>query len=454
MTEKTKDYIKPQITRIGHPLFTKHGHSPSAQLPTCSEIDGVSIAELVNQFGSPLFVFSEQAIVDQYQRMVQAFRTRYSQVTLGWSYKTNYLRGICSLFHQLGSWAEVVSDFEYERARSLGVPGHRIIYNGPFKTIASLEQAAREGARVHIESFDELRDLEEIAQRHQFRPKVGIRINLNCGISPNWTRFGFNLEGGQAWQAIERIQRENRLDLVGLHTHIGTFILDCQAYQVAALKLCELAKKIRERFQLQIRYLDLGGGFPSLNRLKGIYQPPEVAIPKIDAYAEAITSALKKEFPGDSGPELVLESGRHMIDDAGHLVSSVTSSKLLPDGRRAYILDAGVNMLYTSTWYKPRIALDGAELGLAAPSALLGPLCMNIDVLDESLMLPRLERGKKLVFHPVGAYNVTQWMQFIQYRPAVVLIRKNKKVDILRIRENLEMMDLCERLPPDLILPI
>ena len=80
----------------------------------------------------------------------------------------------------------------------------------------------------------------------------------------------------------------------------------------------------------------------------------------------------------------------------------------------------------------------------------MGPLCMNIDVIDESIMLPRLPRGKRLIIHPVGAYNTAQWMQFIQYRPPVVLIREDGTVDLVRSRENLASMDICEQLPKDL----
>jgi len=113
-------------------------------------------------------------------------------------------------------------------------------------------------------------------------------------------------------------------------------------------------------------------------------------------------------------------------------------------------LDAGINVLYTSTWYNHQIFLESPERSIPAPSALMGPLCMNIDVINESIMLPRLPRGKRLIIHPAGAYNTTQWMQFIQYRPAVALIRENGTVELIRSREKLADMDICEQLPKDL----
>ena len=447
---KQSAYEKPTIIKIGNPIYTKHGVSSSASFPTRSDIEGQSIESLCQKYGSPLFVFSETTLRNQFRKYQSAFRSRYPDVKLSWSYKTNYLKAICSVLHQEGALAEVVSDFEYDKARALGIRGEDIIYNGPYKTRESLVRAAKEGAKIHIDHIDEIATLESIAQELHIPIQVGLRINLNTGIFPLWTRFGLNLESDQAIQAVERIVKGRTLRIAGLHTHIGTFVLDPAAYHKAARSLCEFLLKIEDKFAVKIDYIDMGGGFPSKNHLKGIYQPPEIAVPPIDDYAEQITSAIKETLSGRKLPQLLLESGRHVIDEAGFLITSVVAQKLLPDGRRAYVLDAGVNLLYTSTWYKYKIEMDGAENTLAEPSILYGPLCMNIDVVDEGLLLPRLPLGKRLILSPVGAYNVTQWMQFIQYRPAVALIRTSGSVELIRARESLQSVELNEQLPEDL----
>lgn len=450
MNDFQNKYERPQIIRIGHPLYVKHGLATTHSQPILSEIEGHSIEKLLKEFGSPLFIFSEKQMISQFSAAKLAFESRYPSITFGWSYKTNYISAICSLFHKQGAIAEVVSEFEYEKARSLGIPGNQIIFNGPLKSLKILERAVCEGAKIHIDSTEEIIDLEEIAEKMSIRPKVAIRVNMNTEVYPQWSRFGFNLENDQAFQAIERIDQRKLLDLEGLHTHIGTFILDPHAYQIAIKKLVDFEERIRTHFGYKIRYLDLGGGFASKNHLKGMYQPPEIAVPKIEEYAETITSTLKQSWLHAELPHLYLETGRHMIDEAGFLATTVVSSKLLPDSRRAYVLDAGVNLLYTSTWYKPRVCLTQKNEGIPNASLLVGPLCMNIDVLSEALMLPRLEKGASLVLHPVGAYNVTQWMQFIQYRPAITLIRANGEVQLVRKAENLEYMNLCDLLPSDL----
>src|SRR5512136_1935105 len=107
-----------------------------------------------------------------------------------------------------------------------------------------------------------------------------------------WDRFGFNYENGQAWDALNRIMHSGKLELVGLHCHIGTFMLAPSAYGVAATKLAELALSIEKKYKHEIKYIDLGGGFASKNTLKGSYLPGSDTNPGFDDFAEAISSAL------------------------------------------------------------------------------------------------------------------------------------------------------------------
>jgi diaminopimelate decarboxylase len=354
------------------------------------------------------------------------------------------LNGICKVFHEEGAIAEVVSHFEYEKARKLGIPGDKIIYNGPYKTENSLRIAIKEKAQIHVDHFHEIEDIEKIASELQIKVKVGIRLNLNAGIYPVWSRFGFNLEIGQADAAILRIKESKWISLAGVHSHIGTFILDPNAYSIAAKKLSEFILKSEKVIGNEIEFLDLGGGFASLNHLKGIYQPPEVVVPPVEAYAEAIGRELTWLKDRKNPPMLYMETGRHLVDEAGYLITQIVSDKLMPDGRRSYVLDAGVNLLYTSTWYKYKIELDKEVKGILEPSILNGPLCMNIDVVDDAILLPRLERNQNLILSPVGAYNVTQWMQFIQYRPAIVMVQKDQSIKVLRRAETLEDINRME----------
>ena len=435
-------YQKPTINLIDYTTLGKYG---SAIKPhkVKDRIEEVGVRELTERYGSPLFVFSKKDIERKYNEYMEAFSSRYPDVQFWWSYKTNYLDAICEVFHRLGSKAEVVSEFEYQKARRLGVEGKDIIFNGPYKPKEALRTAAEEGALIHIDHWHEINDLEDVAAELGRKIDVAIRVNMNTGVYPLWSRFGFNYENEEAYEAAQRIKIGGMLNMVGLHTHIGTFMLSAEAYRVAASKLMQLRKRIQKDFGYRIGYIDMGGGFASKNRLKGVYQSPDVVVPSADEYAEAITSAIYELAEGDL-PKLYLETGRALVDEAGYLLTTVHASKRLPDGKKSYILDAGVNILYTATWYNFDLFLDRRVDGLSELSQLVGPLCMNIDVVEENVVLPPLDRGTILTLWPVGAYNVTQWMQFIRYRPAVVLV-DGSDVRLIREAEDLEYVVEKER---------
>ncbi|BCD59799.1 MULTISPECIES: alanine racemase [unclassified Nitratiruptor] len=432
-------YQKPTIIKIDYTNTQKSGAfgNPLKTQKVRSEIDGVLIEELIERYGSPLFVFSQNSIEEKYQEFKQAFTSRYPEVEFWWSYKTNYLDAICQIYHNLGSKAEVVSAFEYDKARRLGIPGKDIIFNGPYKPKEALKKAVQEGAKIHIDHWYEINDLEAIADELGIEIPVAIRCNMNTGIYPQWSRFGFNIDNGEAYDAIERIYEGKKLYITGLHAHIGTFMLSAHAYAEETKKLIELKNRISTDFGYEVEYIDIGGGFASKNRLKGIYQPPEVVVPTPDEYAEAVTGAIFEYNEGNL-PKLFLETGRALIDEAGYLLTSVFAAKRLPDGKKSYIVDAGVNLLYTAFWYNFDIVLDKRYEGLNEPSQINGPLCMNIDTIAENIMLPPLPRGSILSIWPVGAYNITQSMQFIQYRPRVVLIDKEGSTHLIREADDLE----------------
>jgi diaminopimelate decarboxylase len=438
------DYSKPSLVKVSNPLYAKHGSSAQTYHFVRESIEGVSIDQLVADFGSPLFVFSERLLREKYKEAKAAMQSVYPHVTFSWSYKTNYLNAICQVFHDEGAIAEVVSPFEYEKARALGMSGSQIIYNGPYKTIESLERAVSEGAQIHIDHFEEISDIEKIAEAQGKVVGVGIRLNLNSGIYPMWSRFGFNLESGQAWAAIRRIAQSKWLKVHGLHSHIGTFILEPAAYGRALDKVIAFMREVESLVGYNLKFIDMGGGFPSRSHLKGVYQPPEVTVPGPQAYADAMAPMLKTLAGRQPGTQLYFELGRHLVDEAGYLITSVVADKTLLDGRWSYVLDAGVNLLYTATWYKFKIELDRDSPGVMEPCILNGPLCMNIDVVDEAILLPRLKRFQRLILSPVGAYNVTQWMQFIQYRPAVVMVDLNSQPHVIRRAENLDDINRME----------
>jgi len=463
----TIQYSPPVITselgRSGDASAARNSLSHGLRTSFTDRIEGVEVEELVGQFGSPLFVFSETVLRNTARRARKAFESLYPNTVFAWSYKTNYLGAICNILHDEGWIAEVVSDFEYQKARKADIAGRDIIYNGPHKSRHSLERALSEGAIVQIDNWDELGLVEAIVARMEQPVCVGIRIWNDTGYAPVWSKFGFALSNSEARRAAQRIISNPRLKLHTLHIHIGTYILDPRAYTVAAERILALRDQIETQTGHLVPCVNLGGGFPSNSVLHAL---PGHPVPPIEAYAAAIAGVLNK-LPRARRPQLRLESGRHLVDEAGWLITSVVAVKGVdrpgaPDlsavnakaalvigehARGGYIVDAGVNLLYTAAWY--RIGVTPARAHNLPPNAvrLYGCLCMNIDVIRESVDLPPLDVEDRLVLHPVGAYNLTQSMQFIAFRPAVVLIDEAGSVEVIRRTEDLAAVDGCEQVP-------
>jgi len=456
MTTTINKWQKPTLTAHRMGALNKFGNtSPQQHVETFA---GVALLPLMAQYGSPLFVISEQTLRDNVRRLLRAFETRYSDVVYSWSYKTNYLAAVCNTLHQEGAWAEVVSAFEYEKARSNGVPGNKILFNGPHKERAILERVVRDGARIHLDHLDELYLLESIAKELGQQVDVTMRLNFDTGYTEPWTRFGFNIESGQAMDAARVLGHSKVLNLRGLHSHLGTFVLDPRAYAAQINIMCAFMTQVEMATGCEIDSIDIGGGFASMNTLHGTYLPPEQVVPSVDQYAEVICSTLNaavrhRPAQGKPKPRLIMESGRGVVDDAEVLLTSVVANKRLPDGRRSLVIDAGVNVMFTGFWYNHKVTPMQPQEGMAEDTVVYGPLCMNIDVMRASVMLPPMDVGDALMFSPVGAYNNTQWMQFIEYRPNVLWVDTEQQVSVVREAENLAVVTEPERLPAHLQAP-
>ena len=438
-------YERPLIVRHSLAGVNKFGSVPAIRPMTA--VDSVRIEDLVAAYGSPLFVFSESALRERVRELRTQLGRRFASFDLGWSYKTNYLAAICRVFHQEGSLAEVVSGMELRKALAGGVTGRQIIFNGPAKTAADLTLAFEKRVHVHLDHLDELALAETVAERLGVVPEVGLRISQSELPVPTWDRFGFHLESGRALEAARWILRGGYLSLASLHCHIGTFVPNPEAYRLATLALARFARLLEGELGLRITSIDLGGGFASQNTLQAQYLPGEEATPALAEYVEAIAAGLDEGLDGAEPPRLVLETGRALVDDAGVLVATVMGNKRLVDKRRAVILDAGVNLLPTAWWYRHDVRPAQEAFGTAEPTVFFGPLCMAIDVVRDRIMFPPLRVGDRVVIRHVGAYNVTQWMQFITERPNVVMVSARGQHACIRKAETLETLLAQEQMP-------
>ncbi|MBF0295940.1 MAG: alanine racemase [Magnetococcales bacterium] len=418
-----------------------------------SEIDGVSIVDLIQLYGSPLFVTSESRLRINIRKILHSFRENYPYIVHGWPYKTNYIDAICRILHQEGSWAEVSSLLEYEKARKHGVGGEKILFNGPHKPRSILECAIAENAHLNIDHFDELKLVEAIAREKNYRISIAIRINYKSEFITTWERFGFSIDNGEARRVCNWIKKSPFLTIDGLHCHIGTSIINPDAYKEQIQIMCDFMKDIESDNETEIKFLDIGGGIPSLDAFQVLHCNEGGYLVTIDDYSKTICNALKFELSGRNKrlPTLIFECGRAVIDNSQFLITKIIGVKRLPDGKQAAILDAGINILPTALSSNHPVALSRQHSDQLIETVLYGPLCTNIDIMRQSIDLPILYKDDLLIFQMVGAYNNTNWMQFGELRPAIILISELGSHNIIRAAET--VADVCrnERIPDYLL---
>lgn len=447
-TSRKEFWERPTIIKHVVGLTNKYGKSP-ATLPY-GQIDGVPVADLAKQYGSPLYVISEATLRRRYRMFMQAFGPRYPRVQLAYSYKTNYLDAVTMTLHSEGAWAEVVSGTEYEMARRNGIPGSKIVFNGPHKTKADLLRAAEDRAMINIDSFDEFYLIDEVAASLGRQVEVGIRVSFQLNYPP-WSRFGFQYETGDAYAAAKKVIESPNLTLVGIHCHIGTYIDDVTMYAAEATKIVELTTLLRNEFNVKLKYWDLGGGFASKNTLHTAWLPGEQTCPDFHTYAETICPILLNgPYQGDELPILFFEHGRAMVEEAMHLVVTIVSQRRLSNDKKAVVIDAGINLLSNVYWYRYDMRMTRDSSTFVEGTTILGNLCMNIDIISNDTPLPGLRTGDNLVIRNIGAYNFTQSTQFIHTRPPVILIDEQGKTHIVRRAESVEYWKQLDQLPDHL----
>ena len=334
---------------------------------------------------------------------------------------------------------------EFCRLNDILTP-NTISINDPNKFDEALRRAFSEGAIVNVDNYDEIYLIEDLADEIGRPLEIGIRVNMNLN-DPPWYKFGFNIESGHAFEAIKRAVSGGKLRLNGLHTHIGTYVDDVNFYRKAAQEIVNLYARIQQVFNTNLKYLDLGGGFASQNALHWAYLSGEQTCPTYDQYAENICSILMQSSisPADL-PRLFIEPGRALIDEPISLITTIVAQKRLPDGKRAVVLDAGMNILSSVQWYRYNIRTAQNAGTTMEETIVYGGLCMNIDVINQSVSLPPIRRGEFLVIPYIGAYNLSQSMQFIYPRPQVIAIDEGE-IHLIREAETVTHLQKLDCLP-------
>ncbi len=426
------------------PFFYQRSNT-SGEVLFCEDLD---ISEIADQFGTPLFVYSKQRLLNNINAFKKAAVDTGHPWKISYALKANSNIELLKIISAQNVGASVVSSGELQAALKAGFPPEQITFDGPGKTDSEIDLALRTKIKaIVVESAQELEVVRQHAIALDVVAPIYIRINphvdakthpyISTGLLEN--KFGIDID--QVFELIKTNQTPG-LDIIGLHTHIGSQITDFTPFVDAAKSIKDLITKLQEETSVNLKYLDLGGG-------RGIQYHNIITHPNIPFESDAKDSSIPthqeffdsitKVFEG-MDIELTIEPGRAIIADTCILVSKVlyTKSNTM---RTFLIVDTAMNDLIRPSLYGayhqivPLSISDNLEIQLAS---VVGPICETGDFMALDRDLPTMNRSDMLAIMCAGAYGFSLSSNYNLRPKAAEVLVDGSSVRIIRKRQTIE----------------
>ncbi|NTW68824.1 MAG: diaminopimelate decarboxylase [Chlorobiaceae bacterium] len=401
--------------------------------------DGISLEELADTYGTPLFVTSAKSLADSYREFEHAFAD-LPHFTC-YSVKANFNLSVIKTFAELGCGCDVNSGGELYRALQAGVAPEKIIFAGVGKKPEEITYALKSGVlMLKSESLSELRSINRIADELGTVAAVAIRINPNVTaethpyITTGDSKEKFGVDEGELPTVFALLPQLSNLRLIGLDMHIGSQIFDPEYYVAATTKLLDIFNAVKD-MGFPIEYLDIGGGFPVT------YDPRKPATP-IERFAEKLIPMLKP-----AGVKVIFEPGRSLVANASVLLTRILYKKRNHTGKEFFVVDAGMTELIRPALYQAHheiLAVTSHDQSVVAD--VVGPVCESSDFFARHREIDAAEEGELLAVMSAGAYASVMGSNYNgRLRPAEVLVN-GSEVKVIRKRESYEQIiqnELC-----------
>lgn len=407
-------------------------------------VDGVSIAQIAEEFGTPCFVYSEQALRKQWQTIRGCYPDCFQ---IMYSMKANPHQAFLKFFTERGSGVEIASGGELFQALNAGCPPARILFAGPGKTDKELNEAVVAGVgEIHLESLAEAHRLNDIASSQGGRVSVSLRINPSGKVQGGAMRMGgrplpFGIDEELLEESVVRVSALSHLELTGLHLFTGTQILDASVLIEQYKHGVDLASRIVECTGSPLKSLDFGGGlgvpyFPHEKRLDLSQLRRE-----LDELVEQI-----RQLPGLHSTQLMIEPGRFLVGECGVYLARVTDLKVsrgkqfvITDGGMHHHLAASGNLGQTIKRNYPIAVVNRLASSPEWQGDVVGPLCTPLDVLARDIPLSKPQIGDLVGVFQSGAYARTSSpMQFLGHVTPPEVWVSDSKAQLIRSRGNYE----------------
>ena len=434
-------------------------------------VDGVDAVRLVEEYGSPLYVFSERRIAENTRSLRRAVESIYPHVKLCYASKANSNMAVLATILRAGGDIEVNSGGELFKAMKVGFRPEQVVFNGVSKTDREIRAAIEHGIlAINIDSLYELEQVARVARDAGRRANVAIRIvpeivtRSHIGLQTGLFSSKFGLSPSQIDEALKlALANSEWVNLAGMHIHVGSQTPDPQPFERAFAELWLFLVDLYKKTGHRLSHINIGGGLP-IDYLPDSPMAGEIGeserqmlSARLDA-GEVLRSALAEAVKQDEerlleGLTIIFEPGRRIIGDTGLLLTRVCNIKERPETGDVWLLtDAGYSLMLsinTYKWYYHLISASRAQEPHTFSYKVAGPLCDSGDVyfdIERGTRLPNYRLlpagtgvGDVLALLNTGAYALDQSSQYNgRPRPAVVMVKESGEVSLARRAETYE----------------
>ena len=402
----------------------------------CLYGENVKIDSLVDKFGSPLYIYSANTLLDHFLKLKKSFKELAPLICF--SVKSNSNIAVLRLLSQAGAGMDVVSGGEIFRSLKASSIASKIVYAGVGKREDEIVYAIKKGIKFfNVESLSELKKIDNIAKN--LGKVQGVCLRLNPDVDPKTHKFittgKKETKFGLSYRVVKSIlqSRDNYRNLVisGIHLHIGSQII----YNGPFLKAVKIALKLKSERGCDFQYLNIGGGL-------GIIYKDEKALTAYK-YASEIKSVIK-----GSGLKLILEPGRFIAGNSGILITTV---QYIKDGidKKFAIVDGGMNLLIRPALYSAyhKAELVKKRFGERERYDIVGPICESSDFLALDRNLTKLKSGDRIVLFSAGAYGFTMASNYNSHPKCAEVMIKGNRSYLVRKSEDYRDLIKGESIP-------
>ncbi|MFH0989144.1 MAG: diaminopimelate decarboxylase [bacterium] len=405
--------------------------------------EDVPLRELAEEFGTPLYVYSKNQILDNYCQIRSAFGA--AQHTICYAFKANSNLSILKILAEEGAGADVVSAGELYLALKAGFSPEKIAFAGVGKREDEIEYALREQVySINAESIQEMQLISLIAMRNQTKARISIRVNPNIDaqshpyISTGLRQHKFGISAEDLLQVYQFAVSLPSVEVIGVHTHIGSQIVKVEPYAETAAFIAETVRKLRE-VNIPLHHIDFGGGFgvQYVNAIAHEALPKEdmaLTYPAMHEFMQAVLPVLEP-----LGCSIWMEPGRSIVANAGVLLTKILYTK--ENGAKKFVIvDAGMNDMLRPSLYNAHHQIVPLTIETYEHERVdvVGPLCESGDFFARDRLLSKPKRNEFLSLMTTGAYGFVNTSNYnSRLRPAEILVNGDR-VRVIRERETFE----------------